>query len=1092
MIIQKKNEKNSDRKFSGHAFVLTLFCSLLLCGVVGHVVAANTWTQVGLSGVDARGLVISPHWTADHTMFVDDMQNPNPGYIYRTTDSGSTWQSFQPSTAAGYTYDALALPPDYQYFGSDQRILAGSSASFVSNDSGNTWNKISLPNTMFDRGIQEFAFSPAYTTDKTVFFVGNDGVFKSTDGGLSFYDVSVNTPRISGVSIAISPNYLNDQTVFWGGNKGIRRTIDGGNTWTLLTNGLPLMNGNINSTDDLVISPDYLNDHTVYAAIWTQGIYRSTDSGNTWTLINSDAYSFSKYSLAISPDFKNDNIIFARTGFHYGTWYGILQSDDRGNTWKPLDSTGLSSNELIYGFGIALSPDFANDKQLFLTAQNDGGLWKTTIQVNKPPLANAGAYWSSPVGTQVVLDGSGSTDPDGNLPLSYTWSILSKPAGSTAVLTNQNTVNPAFTTDIAGDYQVQLVVQDSLGASSSPVTVTITAVAIKQPPVADFNSDLQSGDIPLNVQFTDASTNTPTGWAWFFGDENYTAPWSLVNANAGWAGGSLSSSVVMPDGSIVLMNSGSGYYNDTWRSTDKGITWTLMNASCGWRNGRYGESSVALPDGSIVLMGGYDGNFFYNDTWLSADNGATWTKVNASSGWTGRYAHSSVAMPDGSIVLMGGYTASGIRTNDVWRSTDKGNTWTLMTANAGWWPRHLHSSVALSDGSIVLMGGYTPLNDVWLSVNNGASWTQQTAHAAWSGRYAHSSVAMPDDSIVLMGGYAGSTYKNDTWRSTDKGVTWTQLNSSAAWPARYWQTTVVLPDGSIILMGGLGTGSNPYNKNDVWRFIPAGSSAQNPSHTYTSPGTYSLALQAYNDDGYSSTLKVNYVTVTVQDTTPPVITTTPTPVPDVTGSITVEVGDAVSATYKVGDGAIVPVSPVVGGSITIPGFSADGSYTVIVTATDEAGNTATSTFTIVVDTTEPEITGPPTGPDTSGNLVVSVGDAISATYKVGDGAIVPVSPVVGGSITIPGFSADGSYTVIVTATDEAGNTATSTFTVVVDTTEPEITGPPTGPDTSGNLVVSVGDAISATYKVGDGAIVPVSPVVGGSITIPGTRLGMEQ
>ncbi len=209
------------------------------------------------------------------------------------------------------------------------------------------------------------------------------------------------------------------------------------------------------------------------------------------------------------------------------------------------------------------------------------------------------------------------------------------------------------------------------------------------------------------------------------------------------------------------------------------------------------------------------------------------------------------------------------------------------------------------------------------------------------------------------------------------------------------------------------------------------------------------------------------------------------PEPDTSGNLVVSVGDAISATYKVGDGAIVPVSPVVGGSITIPGFSADGSYTVIVTATDEAGNTATSTFTIVVDTTEPEITGPPTGPDTSGNLVVSVGDAISATYKVGDGAIVPVSPVVGGSITIPGFSADGSYTVIVTATDEAGNTATSTFTVVVDTTEPEITGPPTGPDTSGNLVVSVGDAISATYKVGDGAIVPVSPVVGGSITIPG-------
>ena len=41
--------------------------------------------------------------------------------------------------------------------------------------------------------------------------------------------------------------------------------------------------------------------------------------------------------------------------------------------------------------------------------------------------------------------------------------------------------------------------------------------------------------------------------------------------------------------------------------------------------------------------------------WRSTDNGATWTLVNASAGWSGKMYHSSVAMPDGSIVLMGGY-----------------------------------------------------------------------------------------------------------------------------------------------------------------------------------------------------------------------------------------------------------------------------------------------------------------------------------------------------------------------------------------------------------------------------------------------------
>ena len=78
---------------------------------------------------------------------------------------------------------------------------------------------------------------------------------------------------------------------------------------------------------------------------------------------------------------------------------------------------------------------------------------------------------------------------------------------------------------------------------------------------------------------------------------------------------------------------------------------------------------------------------------------------------------------------------------DVWRSTDKGATWTLMTANAGWSGRNDHSSVAMPDGSIVLMGGYSNKNDVWRSVDKGATWTLMTANAGWSARSVHTSVA---------------------------------------------------------------------------------------------------------------------------------------------------------------------------------------------------------------------------------------------------------------------------------------------------------------------------------------------------------------
>ena len=132
------------------------------------------------------------------------------------------------------------------------------------------------------------------------------------------------------------------------------------------------------------------------------------------------------------------------------------------------------------------------------------------------------------------------------------------------------------------------------------------------------------------------------------------------------------------------------------------------------------------------------------------------------------------------------------------------------------------------------------------------------------------SLVMPDGSILLAGGLAvtgGQTipYFNDVWRSTDNGATWTQLTANAPWIARAWHSIVVMPNGGALLIGG-GAVDGHY-KTDVWRFMPTGSSVQNPSHTYSTPGIYPVALQAYKSSGYSSIRKTGYITVT---NTPPV------------------------------------------------------------------------------------------------------------------------------------------------------------------------------------------------------------------------------
>src|SRR5437870_5703640 len=100
----------------------------------------------------------------------------------------------------------------------------------------------------------------------------------------------------------------------------------------------------------------------------------------------------------------------------------------------------------------------------------------------QPPVAGATAPQTVNVGTVVQLDGSSSSDPQGRQ-LAYIWDLLLLPPGSAATLNNPQSVNPSFRADVAGKYQVRLVVQNSL-LSSEPVVLEITAANCgNKPPV---------------------------------------------------------------------------------------------------------------------------------------------------------------------------------------------------------------------------------------------------------------------------------------------------------------------------------------------------------------------------------------------------------------------------------------------------------------------------------------------------------------------------------------------------------------------------------------------------------------------------------
>ena len=162
----------------------------------------------------------------------------------------------------------------------------------------------------------------------------------------------------------------------------------------------------------------------------------------------------------------------------------------------------------------------------------DGG---ATTPANAAPVARAGSGQNVVVGTLVALDGTGSSDPD-NDPLSFAWSLVSAPAGSTAALTAATTARPSFTTDREGSYALSLVVSDGK-ASSAPASVTVTATPSATLQITVDKPEPLSGTVQLSLNRSLSSNVT-----WFAdlqtigsgpGVSGSSVPWNTLSVPNG-------------------------------------------------------------------------------------------------------------------------------------------------------------------------------------------------------------------------------------------------------------------------------------------------------------------------------------------------------------------------------------------------------------------------------------------------------------------------------------------------------------------------------------------------------------------------------
>ncbi|AFT69651.1 Putative lipoprotein [Alloalcanivorax dieselolei B5] len=123
------------------------------------------------------------------------------------------------------------------------------------------------------------------------------------------------------------------------------------------------------------------------------------------------------------------------------------------------------------------------------------------------PIANAGPDQTVEMGTTVTLDGTQSSSPTDGATLSYTWSLASKPVGSTAALSDEAGAQPTFVTDLPGTYEADLVVNDGT-ADSGHDAVIITATNPDPVAIAETEHHVLIG---TTVMLDGNSSVPPTG-----------------------------------------------------------------------------------------------------------------------------------------------------------------------------------------------------------------------------------------------------------------------------------------------------------------------------------------------------------------------------------------------------------------------------------------------------------------------------------------------------------------------------------------------------------------------------------------------------
>ncbi len=336
-------------------FSLCFFFSLVALTTFGQPVTASQYQ-------DLKYRMIGPHRAGRTVGAIGIPSHPNiffigvnNGGVWKTEDYGRTWKPIFDKASTGSVGDVAVSPsdPNIIYVGTGEGLhrpdLSVGDGMFKSSDGGKSWANIGLED------VQQIGRVVVHPTNPEIVFAAGlghpyganetRGVFRSQDGGRTWQKVHYINNHTGCIQVEIDPMvptvvYADmwehqegpwENGSFSGPNSGLYKSIDGGTTWKKLEKGLPTSAQGLGRIG-FAIAPN--NSKRLYATVDAReggGIYRSDDSGETWSLVTGDRRLWGRGSdfaeIKVHP--TNHNVVFVANVASY-------KSSDGGKTWSSI------------------------------------------------------------------------------------------------------------------------------------------------------------------------------------------------------------------------------------------------------------------------------------------------------------------------------------------------------------------------------------------------------------------------------------------------------------------------------------------------------------------------------------------------------------------------------------------------------------------------------------------------------------------------------------------------------------------------------------------------------------------------------------